>query len=34
MKGKAKGIDVYDISESVDIFREFDEKWADSVLSA
>ena len=27
-------IDVYDLSQPVEIFKQFDEKWADSVLNA
>ena len=33
-KNKAKKIDAYDLSEAVDIFKKYNEKWADSVIKA
>jgi hypothetical protein len=33
-KGNNKKIDAYDLSEAVDIFKKFNEKWVDSVLKA
>ena len=31
-KGKGKKVDAYDLSEAVDIFKKYNDKWADSVL--
>ena len=33
-KAKNKKIDAYDLSEAVDIFKKYNDKWADSVLKA
>jgi cytoskeleton-associated protein 5 len=33
-KGKGKKVDAYDLSEAVDVFKKFNEKWAESVLKA
>jgi hypothetical protein len=33
-KSKSKKIDAYDLSEAVDIFKKFNEKWSESVLKA
>lgn len=33
-KAKGKKIDAYDLSEPVDIFKKYNEKWAESVIKA
>ena len=33
-KGKAKKMDAYELSEAVDIFKKYNDKWADSVITA
>ena len=33
-KNKGKKIDAYDLSEAVDIFKKYNQKWADSVIKA
>ena len=33
-KSKGKKIDAYDLSEAVDIFKKYNEKWSESVLKA
>ena len=33
-KGKGKKVDAYELSEAVDIFKKYNDKWADSVINA
>ena len=33
-KGKGKKMDAYELSEAVDIFKKYNEKWVDSVINA
>ena len=33
-KNKGKKVDAYDLSEAVDIFKKFNEKWSDAVINA
>jgi hypothetical protein len=33
-KGKKKRVDAYDLSEAVDVFKKYNEKWAEGVIAA
>jgi cytoskeleton-associated protein 5 len=33
-KNKGKKVDAYDLSEAVDVFKKFNEKWSESVINA